>query len=144
MVAPAASAPDYPLAANGKRNFSRAAVFPGQAAPSRETIPQGGFGFGDLIDIINPLQHIPIIGHIYRALTGDALNAGGRILGGLLYGGPMGFMAGVGGSMMAETGASERALAEIFGDGNTPNALMSKAYTARTDAHVKSGLDIQI
>ena len=144
MVAPATSSPDYPLTASGKRNWSRAAVSPGNPVPSRDTIPQGGFGFGDLLDIINPLQHIPIIGHLYRALTGDNLNAGGRILGGLLYGGPMGFVAGVGGSMLAESGASERALAEIFGDGKSANTLMRKAYSGRSDAHIKSALDLQI
>ena len=30
-----------------------------------------GFSFGDILDLINPLQHIPIVGTIYRAVTGD-------------------------------------------------------------------------
>lgn len=46
--------------------------------------------FSDLIDIINPLQHIPIINTIYRQLTGDTESAAADIIGGALYGGPIG------------------------------------------------------
>lgn len=51
---------------------------------------EDGFTFGDLLDIINPLQHIPIIGTLYRALTGDEISAGARVAGGTLFGGPIG------------------------------------------------------
>lgn len=33
--------------------------------------PDGEFGWDDFIDIINPLQHIPVVAQIYRAVTGD-------------------------------------------------------------------------
>ncbi|MDP6473864.1 MAG: hypothetical protein QF894_03030 [Alphaproteobacteria bacterium] len=32
-----------------------------------------GFGFDDFLDLINPLQHIPIISTIYREITGDTI-----------------------------------------------------------------------
>src|SRR5215470_6180450 len=32
---------------------------------------KGAFGFGDLVDIVNPLQHIPVVATIYRNMTGD-------------------------------------------------------------------------
>src|SRR5690348_17165865 len=51
----------------------------------------GGFSFKDLLDIVNPLQHLPIVGSIYRYLTGDEPAAGTRIIGDALYGGPIGF-----------------------------------------------------
>lgn len=47
----------------------------------------GGFGFSDILDVINPLQHIPIISAIYRAETGDKIGAIPRILGSILFGG---------------------------------------------------------
>ncbi|MHA1538270.1 MAG: hypothetical protein ACTSUD_11995, partial [Alphaproteobacteria bacterium] len=47
----------------------------------------GGFGFSDVLDVINPLQHLPIISTIYRAETGDKIGAVPRILGSMLYGG---------------------------------------------------------
>ncbi len=50
-----------------------------------------GFGFDDVIDLVNPLQHIPIVNWIYRAITGDEIATGPRILGGALFGGgPLG------------------------------------------------------
>src|SRR3974390_532892 len=47
----------------------------------------GSFSFKDLLDIVNPLQHVPIIGSIYRYLTGDEPSGGARVIGESLYGG---------------------------------------------------------
>ena len=49
-----------------------------------------GLNFKDIIDLINPLQHIPIVGRIYRAITNDEIAPGIRVAGGSLFGGPMG------------------------------------------------------
>lgn len=54
---------------------------------------EDGLTFGDIIDVINPLQHIPVISTIYRNLTGDELSPAARIAGGALFGGPIGFVA---------------------------------------------------
>lgn len=43
-----------------------------------------------IIDVINPLQHIPVISTIYRHLTGDEISPAARIAGDTLYGGPIG------------------------------------------------------
>lgn len=51
--------------------------------------------FGDVLDAINPLQHIPIVSDIYRALTGDTISTGAQILGGGIFGGPVGLFASV-------------------------------------------------
>jgi hypothetical protein len=55
------------------------------------------FGFGDLLDMINPLQHVPVVGHIYRSMTGDDIKPIGRIIGGALFGGA----AGAAGSLVS-------------------------------------------
>ncbi|HJN03589.1 MAG TPA: hypothetical protein QF665_00555 [Alphaproteobacteria bacterium] len=52
-----------------------------------------GFTFRDVLDLINPLQHIPVISTIYRAITGDKIDTGARLIGGGLFGGPIGFAA---------------------------------------------------
>lgn len=52
-----------------------------------------GFSFGALLDIVNPLQHIPIVGTVYRAITGDAIGPASRIAGGTLFGGVIGLIA---------------------------------------------------
>ena len=49
-----------------------------------------GFNFRDVLSLINPLQHIPIIGNIYRNLTGDVAAPAIRVAGGALFGGPLG------------------------------------------------------
>lgn len=52
------------------------------------------FNFGDVVDIVNPLQHLPVIGMVYRGLTGADLHPMSQIIGGALYGGPVGAMTG--------------------------------------------------
>jgi hypothetical protein len=52
-----------------------------------------GFSFGALLDIVNPLQHIPIVSTIYRAATGDTIGPAPRMMGGALFGGVVGLIA---------------------------------------------------
>ena len=55
-----------------------------------------GLTFAVFLDVINPLQHLPVISSIYRAVTGDEISLGARLLGGALFGGPIGILtAGV-------------------------------------------------
>lgn len=51
-----------------------------------------GFGtdgptFFDILDMINPLQHIPVISTIYRELTGDEIDPIPEVIGGGIFGG---------------------------------------------------------
>jgi hypothetical protein len=48
------------------------------------------FGFFDLLDMVNPLQHIPIVSSLYRSITGDEIKPVARIIGGTVFGGPAG------------------------------------------------------
>jgi len=138
-AAPAEGNSPYPTTASGKRNWSWKAVHGDVQKPSRETVPEyEGGGFADLLDIINPLQHIPIVSNIYRAVTGDTINPAGRILGGALFGGPVGFMAGIGGSLIAETtgkDVGEHLLAALTGDSSSATSSTSaQVASARYDA----------
>lgn len=51
---------------------------------------EDGFSFGDILDIVNPLQHIPIVNSIYRKITGDTIAPVMQVAGGALFGGPLG------------------------------------------------------
>jgi hypothetical protein len=64
----------------------------GAAEVSAALFGEGGPSFRDLVAAINPLQHLPVIGTIYRHLTGDTISPGSRLAGGLLYGGPLGLL----------------------------------------------------
>lgn len=54
------------------------------------------FGFGDIIDMINPLQHIPIVNKLYQSATGDTIGAVAMIVGGAIFGGPLGALTSAG------------------------------------------------
>ena len=51
------------------------------------------YSFGDVIDMINPLQHLPVIGTLYRKFTGDTIKPMSDIIGGAIFGGPVGAVA---------------------------------------------------
>ena len=61
-----------------------------------------GFTFGDVIDLINPLQHLPIVSTIYRAITNDEIAPGPRMAGGALFGGPLGFASALASTLVEE------------------------------------------
>ena len=89
---------------------------------------EDGFTFGDFLDTINPLQHLPIVGTIYRALTGDELAPGARLAGGALFGGPIG----------AATAMANLAVEEIAGQdiGATVLAAFTGDETPATPVQV--------
>ncbi|OJX68139.1 hypothetical protein [Magnetospirillum sp. 64-120] len=58
--------------------------------------------FWDLLDVINPLQHIPIVNEIYQDLTGDKIGVAARLAGGGLFGGPIGLVASAIGCLVEE------------------------------------------
>jgi len=55
----------------------------------------GDFGFGDILDTINPLQHLPIVATLYRNMTGDRIGMVPRVIGGALWGRIGGFVSGL-------------------------------------------------
>lgn len=54
-----------------------------------------GFTFRDFLDMINPLHHIPVVGTLYRSITGDQLDPGAKMFGSTVLGGPIGAVASV-------------------------------------------------
>lgn len=65
--------------------------------------PTDQIGFLDFLDIINPLQHIPIIGNIYRSVTGDNIKPVAKIIGDSIYGGPIGAATGMITTVLAQS-----------------------------------------
>ena len=103
-----------------------------------------GLTFEDFLDLINPLQHIPIVSTIYRAATGDDISTGARVLGGVLFGGILGLVGALLNVIVADaTGKDigEHALA-LFDDafGDPENAVATNAAPASPPvAHPKNG-----
>lgn len=65
--------------------------------------------FETVLDIVNPLQHIPVVSTIYRAITGDQIAAPARLIGGALFGGPLGFASTVGNLMLEDATGNDLA-----------------------------------
>ena len=77
------------------------------------------FSFADLLDIINPLQHIPVVSTLYRAITGDKIGVPEKIAGDTLYGGMTGLFASLADTAFQEiTGKNvgDTVLAFLTGD----------------------------
>lgn len=61
--------------------------------------------FETLLDIINPLQHLPVVSSLYRAVTGDKISTSARLIGDTLFAGPVGLVsAAVNVAVAHETG----------------------------------------
>jgi len=111
-----------PLDAPG--SFESALAYADADADMPQTAPEDeAFGFGDLLDMVNPLQHLPVVGYLYRELTGDGIKPVSKIVGGGLYGGFAGAAVGlVDTAITYETGKSLTGnVVSFVTDGNGPS-----------------------
>jgi hypothetical protein len=131
------------------RDFSPpvlASVPPSPPAAPRSSSPSHVWQNGDqtslkdLVAIANPLQHIPVVGSVYRAVTGDDIGFMPRVIGGAIFGGPIGFAVSLVSSIIkGETGKDpgEMVMAGLIGEpkNGTPNEpLVAAKPTARPAA----------
>jgi len=93
------------------------------------------FSFHNLLSIINPLEHLPVIGTIYRAITGTHIGVPERIAGDALYGGLWG----------AVSGAADAAFEAITGKdfGSTVLALFTGHHRDKAVASNKAAAPTQ-
>lgn len=95
------------------------------AATSASTPAAGGDGesfFHHILDVINPLQHLPVVGTIYRAITGEHIGPIEKIAGDGLYGGIWGAAtsaADVAFESITGKSVEDTVLAWLKGDSNT-------------------------
>lgn len=97
-----------------------------------------GLSFGDLVDAVNPLQHLPIVSSVYREVSGDNIGLAARLAGGFIFGGPIGLLASAGmaafESISGDTPLGHLA-SLVDGDGKDPAAgSPGAAGTALADA----------
>ncbi len=97
--------------------------------------PVKEFHFADFLDIINPLQHIPIVGTIYRAITGDEISSSASIFGGFLFGGPLGFVMAIANAIFEEANGQdlgETVLAALLEDDTAPDVQTAQTPSANS------------
>ena len=68
---------------------------------SASKVADATMSFGDFLDMVNPLQHIPVVSSIYRYATGDTINPVARVAGDILYGAAGGIVGAVAGAVGA-------------------------------------------
>jgi hypothetical protein len=84
------------------------------------------FSAFDFLDMINPLQHIPVVNYAYRYLTGDSIKPISSIIGGAIFAGPVGAATGL-----------VSALAEQGVGGSLPETILSMASGKGVSAYEK-------
>ncbi len=108
----------------------------------RKLFGEDGFSFRDVLDAVNPLQHIPFVGQKLQAARGAEIGALPKLIGGALFGGTTGLVTSVASIATHEiTGRSpERFLLDTL-QPNTAKAMAVVGETARdapTDASASS------
>lgn len=91
------------------------------------------YSFWDFLDMINPLQHIPVINTLYREATGDTIKPEMKLAGGAVLGGVIGFVASLADVIFEqETGKDigSTMVAAVFGD----DAKDAPLQVAKTDS----------
>jgi hypothetical protein len=102
-----------------------------------------GLGFDDFLDVINPLQHLPVVGTIYRALSDDQIAPPAQIAGGALFGGLFGFLGALGSVIYEEIAGEsvEDTVLSLF-DADVP-AHAATAHNAYVSAQLLSLDDVE-
>ena len=127
---------DTMVANEAGRHATPVALPPGQET---ESLYWGddGIGFGDLVDVVNPLHHLPVVGTAYREMTGDEIAPAAKIIGGMIFGGPIGLVMAIVNAIFEEATGKEfgTAVTEIFtGDEDETRSQLAEAGTEGGDA----------
>jgi hypothetical protein len=96
--------------------------------------PDGEFGWDDFVDLINPLQHIPLVNIAYRAITGDEIYGAARMID-AAFGPLAGISTAIDLAFRDLTGKSMagNAIAALFGPGEAPAGEVGSINTASAD-----------
>ncbi|MBV8534979.1 MAG: hypothetical protein JO128_05270, partial [Alphaproteobacteria bacterium] len=100
-------------------------------------MPDHSVSFSDVLSTLNPLQYIPVIGTIYRAITGDAAPQAAQVLGGALLGGPLGLIASAANAVVEQSSGKDvgqHVIAMLMPQGDTPAGPQNQRYAANTPA----------
>ena len=116
---PATPAPRYELRPNPLRPWDS------EATPEYVNLDAKPLTFSDALQAINPLQQLPFIGSIYRAVTGATIEPAARVVGGILFGGIFGGISAVANAVMEATSGKDlggQLIAMVAPDKNAPPA----------------------
>jgi hypothetical protein len=84
------------------------------------------FGFWDFVDLVNPLHHIPIVGTLYRELSGDTIKPEVQVAGDVLVGVATG-------SVLLSAASSIASVALEQSTGKEPTVMVANALFGDED-----------
>jgi len=88
-----------------KSQHIQAASMDNAKAADKPAETSEGMSFWDVLDVVNPLQHIPGVNKVYQAITGDTIRTPAKVAGAALFFGPVGLaLAGADAVLEKETG----------------------------------------
>ena len=107
----------------------------------------GKFGWDDFLDMINPLQHIPGVAQIYRAVTGDEINGAASLIGAIPFGplGGVGLIASVADLAVKDTTGEDMGgnlLAMVFGKDTPEGGAAAPADMADAGTTGKASVEV--
>jgi hypothetical protein len=115
--------------------------------PLLTTGADGKSFFENVLDIVNPLEHLPVVSTIYHAITGNQSGDVEKVAGDTLYGGVIGLVSSLADTAFEKItgkdfGDTMLAMVGIGGDGDKNTALASNTKkTPDTEASVTAALN---
>ena len=100
--------------------------------------------FGELLDIVNPLHHLPVVGDVYRNISGDKISPVAQIVGGGIYGGGLGALSALANAAVQEHAGEDSLASAVISSLKSDNqgygfvkdersAGMNKAQTVKQE-----------
>lgn len=109
---------------------------------------EDGPTFYDMLDIVNPLQHLPIVSYFYREFTEDTIEPLPRVAGGALFGGLYGAVASLVNVVVDEVtgddigGHAIAAFKDLTGIGDDPEQPTVQHANAADPGSLQTEVDI--
>lgn len=122
----------------GGKNDPSPAVESQALAPDIAPKKDDTLTFADVMDMVNPLQHIPVVSNLYQSATGDSIGSAAKVVGGALFGGPLGVLFGLGSALFDSFKTSSD---EPYAHGTAPNAYPEGYPDDSTIAFINLGGD---
>jgi hypothetical protein len=110
---------------------------PSRAMRKPEVAEAEGLSSWDLLDLINPLQHLPFVSSLYREVTGDTIRPEIKIAGGAALGGVFGMVSNLADVVFEQAtgkGVSSAIIAALVGEDPAPAQLASAGAGAAPHA----------
>ena len=134
----------YPTATASAGAVARTTAVASAGGGVKSFFGPDGPSFRDVLDTINPLNHIPIVSDIFASATGHEPSTASKLAGGAIFGGPIGLVASLTGVIFEDvngktpgnavyaalTGSSSDTDTMVASNDAKPSAQMAKVDTA--------------